>query len=185
MEKEKTIVSYMNEDKSLDLEKIVKEYTTYSFMIIRNMTKEILSEEDVEEIISDVFFVLWKNKDKIKLDAPIRPYIGGVTRNIIKNRLRSLKIVDSLDDEVGNNLKSDLDITSLVENKEVNEIIFSVLDKNEVDKKIFTLYYYYGKKLREISEILHITEFNVTTRLHRIRKRLKDVLEKRGYIYGK
>lgn len=185
MQTENTIVSYMNKDNSLDLEKIVNDYTNYIYIIVRNMTKEILSEEDMEEIISDVFFVLWKNKDILKLDAPIKPYIAGVSKNIIKNRLRGLKLEDSLEDISEDNLKNELDIVSLMENKEINEIIFSELNKNEENKKIFILYNYFGKKIKEIAEILNLTEFNVATKLHRIRKRLKDVLEKRGYTYGK
>ena len=180
-----TINSYMNKDNRLDIQKIVNDYTNYIYMIIRNMTKEILSEEDMEEIISDVFFVLWKNKEILKLDAPMKPYIAGVSKNIIKNRLRGLKLADSLDDVTEDNLKYEQDIISLMENKEINEIIFSILNKNKENKKIFILYNYYGKKIKEISEMLNLTEFNVATKLHRIRKKLKEVLEKRGYTYGK
>ena len=46
----------------------------------------------------------------------------------------------------------------------------------EQDKDIFNLYYYGNRKINEISKILKITEFNVKSRLHRIRKKLKKEL---------
>ena len=51
----------------------------------------------------------------------------------------------------------------------------------EQDKDIFNLYYYGNRKINEISKILKITEFNVKSRLHRIRKKLKKELLKGGY----
>lgn len=183
MEEGKIVSSYMNRDKSLDLTRIVNDYTNYVFMIIRNMTKEVLTNEDIEEIISDVFLVVWKNKDKLEMNLPLKPYIAGVSKNIIKNRLRSLKITDELDENFDKS--SNDDVSELVESKEVNNIIIHELDKNPDDKKIFIMFYYEGKKSKEIADILGYTEFNVSTKLHRIRKRLKDVLEKRGYSYGK
>ena len=183
MEEGKIVSSYMNKDKSLDLTRIVNDYTNYVFMIIRNMTKEVLTNEDIEEIISDVFLVVWKNKDKLEMNLPLKPYIAGVSKNIIKNRLRSLKITDELDENFDK--PSNDDVSELVESKEVNNIIIHELDKNPDDKKIFIMFYYEGKKSKEIADILGYTEFNVSTKLHRIRKRLKDVLEKRGYSYGK
>ena len=39
-------------------------------------------------------------------------------------------------------------------------------------------------KITEISKKLNISEFNVKSRLYRIRKKLKKELEKGGYSYG-
>ena len=49
------------------------------------------------------------------------------------------------------------------------------------DITIFKLYYYGGKKIREIAETLKVSEFNVKTRLYRMRKKIKQDLEKGGY----
>ena len=53
----------------------------------------------------------------------------------------------------------------------------------EEDRRIFTNYYYYSKKIKEISKELNISEIKVKSRLSRIRKKLKKELEKRGYSY--
>ena len=49
----------------LDLEKIINEYTTYTYTIINNMAEDNLNSKDKEEIVSEVFFILWKNKNNV------------------------------------------------------------------------------------------------------------------------
>ena len=44
----------------LDIEKIYNDFYSYVYTIIINRSKGYLKEEDVEEIISDTFFMLWK-----------------------------------------------------------------------------------------------------------------------------
>ena len=83
------IKDYMNDDK-LDLERIVKDFTPYVKKIIDNSFGENLSSEDKEEIIADVFFVLWKNQDK--LFSSLSSYIAGITRNLIREKIRKNKI---------------------------------------------------------------------------------------------
>lgn len=77
-------------------------------------------------------------------------------------------------------------IDMLYEQREKISIIETSMQKfkNE-DIKIFNLYYYCGKRNKEISKILNLSEFTVKQRLYRIRKKLKKDLEKRGYSYGK
>lgn len=74
------------QDNELDLDKIIEDYSNYVYTIINNMVGNNLSLEDKEEIISDTFFIIWKNKSNniLKLDA----YIAGITRNLIKEKLR-------------------------------------------------------------------------------------------------
>ena len=52
------------------------------------------------------------------------------------------------------------------------------------DKDIFVLYYYNSKSMKEIAKILNIKENKIKSRLCRIRKKIKKILEKRGYSYN-
>ena len=85
-----------------------------------------------------------------------------------------------------NNLENDFFDIQIIdleyENREKIEIIKNTMEKmKEQDKDIFNLYYYGNRKINEISKILKITEFNVKSRLHRIRKKLRNELSKGGY----
>lgn len=176
---EKTIQSYFTNEKS-DLKQLVEDYSKYVYTIIKNMTKEILEDEDLEELISDVFFAIWKNKEKIQKDAPLKPYIAGVTKNIAKNKLRGIHLVTTVDNETFE-ISSNISLEDEIETKEKMNIVTKELDKMGDDKKIFIMFYSYGMKAKEIGEKLGYTEFNVSTKLHRMKKKLKSVLEERGY----
>ena len=49
---------------------------------------------------------------------------------------------------------------------------------------IFNCYYYSSMKINEIANVLNVSEFNVKSRLYRIRKKIKKELAKGGYSDG-
>lgn len=183
MGEEQLIKYYFNNDNTLNLHKIVNDFSGYIFIIIKNITRNLLTDEDVEELISDVLLAVWKNKEKLDFEMPLKPYIAGIAKNIARNKLRSMNVTcDYLDSD--EDIKSEIDIAELVESKETFEIISKELRKLGNDRKIFIMFYCRGMKIKQIGERLGYTEFNVSTKLHRIRKKIKQALERRGY-YGK
>ena len=100
---------------------------------------------------------------------------------MVKEKLRKTKNNYNV-----NNLENDFFDIQIIdleyENREKIEIIKNTMEKmKKQDKDIFNLYYYGNRKINEISKILKIAEFNVKSRLHRIRKKLKNELLKGGY----
>ena len=51
--------------------------------------------------------------------------------------------------------------------------------------KIFIMFYYESKSVKEIAKVLNLSTSNVKTILHRVRKVIKRNLEDGGYSYGK
>lgn len=45
----------------------------------------------------------------------------------------------------------------------------------EIDIKIFNMFYYESKSIKDIAKALEITEANVKTKLHRIRKKVRKM----------
>lgn len=155
----------------------------YVFVIIKN-SKNNFSDEDIEEIASDVFFTIWKNQDKLDTNKEITPYIAGITKNLILKKQRNVKNNDLNIDNLENYLYDNNDISKHTEENEKTGIIIKELKKmkNE-DRNIFTYYYYHSMGIKEISKNLNISDKKVKSRLFRIRKKLKKELEKRGYSY--
>ncbi|MBQ2871187.1 sigma-70 family RNA polymerase sigma factor [bacterium] len=71
----------------LNIEGIVTGYSSYIYTILKN---SINSSEDIEELISDVFVALWHNYRKLEPDMKIKPYLIGITKNLIKKKYREL-----------------------------------------------------------------------------------------------
>lgn len=162
----------------LEIERIINEYSGYVYTIIINMSKGKLSDEDIEEIISDVFFIFWKNKDKLNNENNLSSYIAGITRNLVKEKYRKLKSNLNISD-YENIIKDNVDIEMIYEQRErVDAIEKIVKGLKEDDILIFNFYYYSGMKISEIANAINISEFNVKMRLHRMRKKIKKELLK-------
>lgn len=173
------ITDYVDNDNNLDLDKIIDDYTPYIKTIIYNMAKDYLSIEDKEEILSDTFFILWKNKSNkiLKLDA----YLAGITRNLIREKFRKKTITYDISD-FESVIKYEDNIEMFLEKQELlNDLKISYKFLNETDFKIIKMYYYSCKTIKDIASELCLSESNVKIRLHRVRKKLKRYLMKGGF----
>lgn len=180
MGKVRRIEDYKSRDK-LDLERIIDEYSGYVYTIVENMTQNNLSEEDVQEIVSDTFFILWKNTDKLYDDKILSSYIAGIVKNLVKEKSRILRFDSSIFD-YENEIADSSRIDMICEKREEIYLIEKSLKQmNQDDIMIFNLFYYQARKIKEIAKIMNISEFNVKTKLHRIRKKIKKDLSKGGY----
>lgn len=172
MNKYKEIKYYMKNNE-LDLEKIINDYSTYIVTIINNMANENLNNEDKEEIVSEVFFILWKNKNKLDINKHLSSYIAGITRNVVKEYLRKVKVNFDISD-YENSLYSYDKINLLEDNiEEICKIEKKLENMKEIDKTIFLEFYYSSKSIKDIAKEQNISEFNVKQRLYRIRNRIR------------
>lgn len=170
-------------DGKLDITNIMKDFAGYVFVIIKN-SKYNFNDEDIEEIASDVFLVIWQNQKKLDINKEIKPYIAGITKNLIMKKQRNIAKQKLNIENLEKTIHSNIDVYYTTEEKEKTAIIMGELEKmKEEDKNIFMSYYYFSKKIKDISKELKISEIKVKSRLSRIRKRLKKELEKRGYGY--
>ena len=169
--KEKEIKNYIKENK-IDLDKIVDDYTPYIKKVINNMVNDNLSEEDKEEIITDTFFVLWKRSNEEYEIKLLKSYLAGIAKNLTKQKLRKKqKIVDISQYE--NNEEYSYTETYIEERKDIDKLLRKINKLKERDKQIIKMYYYLEKSIKDIAKELNMTETNVKTKLHRIRKKIR------------
>lgn len=179
--KDKKIYDYIRNNE-LQIEKVLKDYTNYVYTIIRKVCSN-LPKEDMEEINLDVFLTLWKNQNKLNTNNNMSSYIAGITKNLIKQKYRFIKTNDNILD-YEEHLISTLNIELIHSQNEQNTIIISELKKMKLEKrKIFLLYYYENKSIKEISSFNNLSESKIKTELFRIRKRLETALKKKGYDF--
>ena len=180
----KTIADFENNN-ILNIEEIIEDYNSYIYTILKN---SMSNSEDIEEILSDVFMVLWKNYEKIDKSIKVKPYLVGITKNLIRKKYRILNIKHTIEniDDYENEVSDYINIEVLVEKNEKSKIISDTIDSmKEEEKQIFIMFYYKSKKIKEISEELNISEAKIKITLHRLRKFVKKKLKERGYDYGK
>lgn len=173
--KKKMIYEYLEKDE-LNIELIMKEYTNYIFTIIKNSSNNLIPE-DIEEIISDVFLTIWNNREKLDIEKELSPYIAGITKNLIKKKYRDNKTYENIED-YEEKLISIEGIDLYYEEEERNEILIKNLEllKPE-EQRIFMMFYYEDKKIKEIAQVLDVSQSKVKMKLYRIRKKLKQSLK--------
>lgn len=158
----------------IDMDKIIEDFTPYITKIINNGTNSTISFEDKEEIFSDTFFILWKNRNRLNINVSLNSYLAGITRNLIKEKYRKLKIFYDITDFENNTFNS----VNMYEND--RELIFDVEQKIKglkgIDIEIVNLFYYSCISIKDIAKRLNISELNVKTRLYRIRKKIRKEL---------
>jgi len=158
----------------IDIDRIIEDFTPYITTIINNGTDNRLSFEDKEEIFSDTFFLLWKNRNRLNINVSLNSYLAGITRNLISEKYRKLKITYDIDN-FENDLTSNIDMY-----KDERELIFDIEQKikglKDIDIEIVNLFYYSSMQVKDIARKLNISELNVKVRLHRIRKKIKKEL---------
>ena len=173
------------ENETLDIDMLIDDYYSYIYIVVKNGISINISQEDMEEIISDTFVAFWKNSKYLRKDLLVKPYLKGIAKNLIKNKYRNNNINVSIEN-YENTLVEDFDIDDILESNEKNELIIDTLKTlNKNEYSIFMMYYYEGKNIKEISKELNLSVGNVKTILHRVRKKIKRNLEEGGYSYGK
>ena len=179
MKNENAIYMYIK-DNVLDIDKIIDDFSGYLYTIIQNAGNFI--KEDIEEIISDTYLILWNNQYKLDLDKKLSSYLVGIVKNLIKQKYKifnnSYDNIESYEDILITNEGLD----AVIENNEVNLKIIELLNEiKEDDKEIFYEYYFYSRKIKEIAIENNISESKVKIILHRTRNKLRKELLKGGY----
>lgn len=178
MKKENTIESYIV-DNQLDMPRVFDEYYHYVSTIIKN--KHTIKIEDEEEMIADVFLILWKNKDRLDRKAVFSPYIAGITKRLIYRKYREISRTIEFS-QYENEMISRFNVDSIVEQKEMNDCITKNLKAlGDTEYEIFKKFYYEGKKVKQIAQEMNLSNSNVKTKLHRTRKKIKEILKVGGF----
>ena len=108
---EKEIIAFYEEKGILNLEKIINKYNSYIYTILLN---SISNESDIEEILSDVFFILWKNYKRLDDKTEIKKYLVGITKNLIKKKYRDSNLNIEDIELYENNILDNINVEELV-----------------------------------------------------------------------
>lgn len=184
MNNNETIAEFEEKD-ILNIEKVIETYNHYIYSIIEH---SISNQEDIEELLSDVFLSLWKNYSRLDKNTNIRAYLIGITKNLIKKKYRNynLKLETKNIEDYENKINSYIDIQELIEQNEKSKIIDNLINQlKKEEQQIFIMFYYQSKKVKEIAKKLEVSETKVKVTLYRLRKLAKKKIKEGGYNYGK
>ena len=137
-------------------------------------------KEVAEEVVQDVFYNIWKNREALKISKSWQSYLYRAAFNNSMMYLRKMRREQplnegsSLDPEVGTP-----DPSQLMQLNEVSEVVSKTLkDLPEKTREIFRLNRQEGLKYREIADRLSISVKTVEANMGKALKALRNSLEK-------
>lgn len=162
------------------LEWFIDRYAAYVNTIIYNIIGSSMSGSDIEEVSSDVFFTLWINAKRVS-PGKTKAFLGGVARNKAKEYTRKTGVEVPLEDDIILVSEENLE-HGFEEREQARYIREAILSMQQPEREIFVRYYYFYQSVTEIAEEMDLNLSTVKTKLHRGRKKLKEILTKGGYI---
>ena len=180
-------------------EDCIEKYKNYVGAIVVRQIGNTMEKEDIEEAVSDVFFAIWKQADKIKTDNRdnwnLKSYLATISRNIAINKLRQKNRFDTV--SFDGNIYSDNNSEDYGErrmyrqnngekndsfgspedyivNKEHMEQIGKAIETlGSPDKEMFIQYHYDGVSINRLSDEYGINSNTIKSKLSRSRYKLK------------
>ncbi len=155
-------------------------FAKYTPKLYNFSLKYLKSDEEAEETVQEVFLYIWEKKDGLKPESSFNAYLFTIAHNIIKkhflkkastNAFKNELIYEFLKNE--NNLENTIDYKFLLEKVEA---IIDSLPKRR--KEIFIKRKYYGLRVKQIAEEMHISPNTVENQLATAQKHILEELKR-------
>ena len=159
-------------------ESIFRLYYTPLCLYATSITGE---QEVAEEIVQDLFYVFWKEKEKLQVFLSLKSYLYGAVRNQALQYCEHLEVRNRYRENVlsGDQESKPSDPQDQLEYKELETLINSTLKKlPERRLRIFRMHRFEGKKYAEIASTLSLSvktvEAEMTKALQMLRKEIEN-----------
>lgn len=155
----------------------------YKVMVYNISLKVLKRPEDAEEVAQDSFIKAYRSLKSFKGDAKFSTWLYRIAWNSSVSYLRSKKRRE-IDGNAFQYKIGDFDHADDAEMDDEEQkivILKKATDSLPADEQlIITLYYYRETGIDEIARIMNLSASNVKVKLFRTRKKLRELVEKRG-----
>lgn len=156
---------------------ILQQYSSRIFAVVIRIVGR---REDAEELTQDVFMKVFSSLKQYKGDSEFSTWIYRIAYNTAVSYTRKQRKEISYIEENRYENVSEEDVDALLNRTDNSEQIerleqsIACLDGEE--KALLSLFYTDMRSINEIAEITGLTNTNVKTKLHRIRKKLYIIM---------
>lgn len=123
---------------------------------------------------ADAFLALWRGREGLDPDRPLRPWLAVTARNLALDRLRARRETQELSPRLPDSRPGP---EELAERQALHDQLRRLVEGlEEPDRTLFLRYYYEEEPLYQVASRLGMNLSTAKTRLARGRKRLKQAL---------
>lgn len=178
------IISLFRRRDELAITETRRKYGPYCQKIAMNL---LGSREDAEECVSDALYAAWRQIPPL-MPRSLRIFLGRVTRNLSVSRYRADRArkrscgMDELLSELSDCLPDGCSVEEEADSRALSVTISGWLDTlSPGDRELFVRRYWFCDSLMDIAARMEETPRQLAQRTYRLRKLLKQCLEKEGY----
>ncbi|NGM66586.1 RNA polymerase sigma factor [Sphingobacterium sp. SGR-19] len=185
---DEALVVLLNND---DQKAFLEIYDRYKNELARHLVRLLRSYELAEEVLQDVFMMLWEKRHDMDASRSVPAYLYRSAINKTKNVFRKIANDNRLREEFlhhftasGKNV-----VEEWIENKEVEQALHALLDRlPPQQKKVYVLCKLDGLSYKEVSEQLKISITTVNSHIRNanlfLKSELKNQSELSGFLYA-
>lgn len=178
--KDCAIIKKLKQNKEEALELLMEKYASYVVTVVSRVGASMLRVEDVEEITSDVFYTIWKNRSTLIENDTLKPYIGQIARNMAKSKKFKCRVFEPLEEDIEH--KNSMNIEELMLQKEQIMFLKIFIEKlTYPDREIINAFYLEEYKLDEIALRYQIPLSTVKSKVYRAKKAILKEFIAGGY----
>ena len=179
-----------------DQEALAEIYRISSPAVYRAIRILIKDEDTVYDILQDTYIKGFTRLDQLQNPERLVPWFKMIANNLAKDWLKKSKPIFFTDMSGGEELgdisfeesiedeRTDLNPEIAMDEKEVRRLVMEILDQLPEDQRmVIAMFYYEEMSVKDIAEVLGVSENTVKSRLSYGRKKIKEQvldLEKRG-----
>lgn len=175
MHSESEIIGRIRQGDKQEFEKLFRS----SYVSLVRYAKTLVRDHDTaEEIVQDLFFRLWQNRDKMKIESSLKGYLFRSVHNRALHRIEHQKVVDRHAGEMvaAASLSSE-PVTETIYYNELQARVAGVLERlPERCRLIFRMSRFEGMKYNEIADKLAVSLKTVEADMGRALKEFRKAL---------
>lgn len=161
-------------------EEVIQTYSAYVSSIVYSRIGNSMTKEDLEEVVSDVFFSLWQQRKKLNVNqGTVKNYLGILARNMAINKLREKTSDLPFSEEVEIAIEETPESLA-IENDLMKYLKGEVNRLNSLEREIFFEYHFDGKTVERIAKDHQMNINTVKAKLARSRKKLRKLIFEGG-----
>jgi len=153
-------------------------YRAQGRAVLAYALRRVEGSEDAADVVAETFLVAWRRLGEVPAGAEARLWLYAVARRVIANLHRTERRRTRLGQRLTESLRTEL-ATHPASGGEAAEVLRAMTGLSDGDRELLLLVSWEELSPGEAAKVLGVSSLAARSRLHRARRRLRDLLEER------
>jgi len=146
--------------------------------VLAYVLRRVEGPEDAADVVAETFLVAWRRLGEVPAGAEARLWLYAVARRVIANLQRTSRRRTRLGQRLAESLRTEL-ATHPTPSAEAADVLRAMAGLSDGDRELLLLVSWEELSPGEAAKVLEVSSLAARSRLHRARRRLRDLLEER------